>query len=67
MAEYIVDTTDGIFNARTTGELVRCKDCRNLRTFGGIRHGHYCARNLEDVEAGDYCSKAERMGDGTRD
>lgn len=28
MAEYIIDTTDGIYNARTTGELVRCKDCR---------------------------------------
>ena len=28
MAEYIVDTTDGIFHSRTTGELVRCKDCK---------------------------------------
>lgn len=27
MAEYIVDTTDGIYNARMTGELVRCRDC----------------------------------------
>lgn len=24
MAEYIVDTTDGILHSRTTGELVRC-------------------------------------------
>ena len=28
MAEYILDTADGIYNARMTGELVRCKDCR---------------------------------------
>lgn len=27
MAEYIVDTTEGVLNARTTGELVRCRDC----------------------------------------
>ena len=27
MAEYIVDTSDGILNARTTGELVRCGEC----------------------------------------
>ena len=31
MAEYIIDTTDGIYNAHTTGELVRCRDCK---------HGH---------------------------
>ena len=28
MAEYIVDTTDGILHSRTTGELVRCRDCK---------------------------------------
>ena len=27
MAEYIVDTTDGILDARTTGEVIRCRDC----------------------------------------
>ena len=27
MAEYIVDTTDGIYNARMTDELVRCGEC----------------------------------------
>lgn len=27
MSEYIVDTTAGILHARTTGELVRCRDC----------------------------------------
>lgn len=27
MAEYIVDTTEGVLNARTTGELVRCGEC----------------------------------------
>jgi hypothetical protein len=29
MAEYIVDTTEGILHARTTGELVRCRDCKH--------------------------------------
>lgn len=39
MAEYILDTTDGIYNARTTGELVRCRDCVFMemrQLFGGI-------------------------------
>ena len=31
MAEYIIDTTDGIYNAHTTGELVRCGDCKHYR------------------------------------
>ena len=30
MAEYIVDTTDGIYNAHMTGELVRCRDCKRF-------------------------------------
>ena len=71
MAEYIVDTTEGIYNARTTGELVRCRDCKHLRTYGGVRHGHYCARDLGRVERFDFCSKAERKRErrthGTRD
>ena len=36
MAEYIVDTTDGIFNARTTGEIVRCRDCAFHANESGI-------------------------------
>ena len=34
MAEYIVDTTDGILHARTTGELVRCGEC--IHSFGNM-------------------------------
>ena len=45
------------------GELVRCKDCKYLRTYGGVRGGHYCARNIERVEAGDFCSHAEKRED----
>ncbi len=73
MAEYIVDTTDGILHARTTGELVRCRDCGYLEThrlFGGVAatcrldgHDAIC-RSLDG-----YCSDAVRREtrDGTRD
>ena len=47
MAEYIVDTTEGILHARTTGELVRCRDCVYLemyRLLGGYAPMcHLCA------------------------
>ena len=65
MAEYIVDTTDGILHARTTGELVRCRDCVFLETrrlFGGV------AATCHLMDGGDvicgsldgYCSNAVR-------
>ena len=38
MAEYIVDTTEGIFNARTTGEVIRCRDCKHIVTDGEGRY-----------------------------
>lgn len=40
MAEYIVDTTDGVLDARTTGTVVRCKDCvwgRAVEQVGCVR------------------------------
>ncbi len=40
MAEYILDTTEGIFSARTTGEIVRCRDCvwgRAVEKVGCVR------------------------------
>lgn len=40
MAEYILDTTDGIMNAKTTGIVIRCKDCvwgRNVEQLGCLR------------------------------
>lgn len=72
MAEYIVDTTDGILHSRTTGELVRCRDCVYLETrrlFGG--DAATCCLDGYDVICGSldgYCSKAklreERHGEG---
>lgn len=65
MAEYIVDTTDGILHARTTGELVRCRDCVFLemhRLLGG--YAPMChLMDGSDVICNDhdgYCSKAVR-------
>lgn len=64
MAEFIVDTTDGIMNATTTGKLVRCRECVFMETrkhFGGIAVTCYLDPdgNLFDGPDG-YCSKAER-------
>lgn len=62
--EYILDTTDGIYNARTTGELIRCRDCKHFMTGrkyhrnGEIRH--VCASLLFPVTPDDYCSFAEK-------
>jgi hypothetical protein len=67
MAEYIVDTTEGVLHARTTGELVRCRDCFYLETrrlLGGVAAtcylmdgGDVICRNLDG-----YCSEAVRRG-----
>ncbi len=64
MAEYIVDTTDGILHARTTGELVRCRDCVFMETrqlFGGIDAKCYLDPEFNIFDGPDgYCSKARR-------
>ena len=44
MAEYILDTTEGIYNARTTGEIVRCRDC-SYCDEAEMRDGHECWRD----------------------
>lgn len=59
MAEYIVDTTDGIYNARTTGELVRCRDCMHMRTIAHTEV-RYCDRNFGVVTDRDFCSHGDK-------
>lgn len=49
MAEYIVDTTDGILHARTTGELVRCGDCI-----------HFGRCPMRKGDGSGYCWQAKR-------
>jgi hypothetical protein len=61
--EYILDTSDGIYNTSMTGELIRCRDCRHFLT--GTYHNddkirHVCASLLFPVEPDDYCSYAEK-------
>lgn len=66
MAEYIVDTTEGIYNARTTGELVRCRDCVHFRKRPELGCC-YCARFSVWTGPRNFCSWAEKRDDGTRD
>lgn len=63
--EYILDTSDGIYNARTTGELIRCKDCRHLMTgkYSNGKSRYACASLLLPVTPDDYCSWAEKRED----
>jgi hypothetical protein len=61
MAEYILDTTDGIFNARTTGEIVRCRDCKSERSNPLVGCGHICEYfgfPLPDFDG--YCAWGEK-------
>lgn len=71
MAEYILDTTDGIYNARTTGELVRCRDCSHYRRGRCDWLLLFTGRTLPAVPfepAPDgYCAWGERRHDGSRD
>lgn len=61
MAEYIVDTTDGILHARTTGELVRCRDCKHCLTDG---EGRYVCMSLHYTTTPDgYCAWAKKRED----
>ena len=65
MAEYIVDTTDGIYNARTTGELVRCRDCAFFARSAESNWLPWCWRDPDHTGHGwptsetGYCAWAE--------
>lgn len=67
MAEYIVDTTDGILDAKTTGELVRCRECAYLRESTDARGTRFlCTNRMNfDVTPDGYCAWARRR-DGER-
>ena len=62
MAEYILDTSDGILHARTEGELVRCRDCIHMRTIAHTEV-RYCDRDYGAATDRDYCSHAEKRDD----
>lgn len=76
MSEYIVDMTGGIYNARTTGELVRCRDCRWACEpdddggydvhFLACAHWMNYSRSSGDlfVEEDDFCSYGEKREAG---
>lgn len=62
MAELIVDTTGGILDARTTGEVIRCLECEWCNTHpNGAR---VCKRLFLRVHDDDFCSRATRRGSG---
>lgn len=73
MAEYIVDTTDGTLDARTTGEVIRCRDCADCISyyvkgyFIGPKWNYECARHLCVTWSDGYCAWARRRDDGSRD
>lgn len=64
MAEYILDTTEGIFNARTTGEVIRCRDCEHFTTRIDARGTRYTCSNQRyfEVTPDGYCAWADRRG-----
>ena len=68
MAEYIVDTTDGIYNAHMTGELVRCRDCKRFSLDNSdhdYRSGWWCKRWYTDMVKPDgFCAWASRKEEG---
>lgn len=39
------------------GRVIPCKDCKHARAYPW-----HCNRTLQEVDAYDYCSKAERNG-----
>lgn len=65
----------GLENATTVDavEVVRCKDCRYFTTKGYEKAGEedlqigYCACNLMDVQACQFCSCGERRSDNADD
>lgn len=60
MAEYIVDTTDGILHSRTTGELVRCGDCKHYNYEREVGYGWCDYHPKFYFRKTDYCSYGER-------
>jgi hypothetical protein len=66
MAEFIVDTTNGIMNAKTTGRLVRCRECLHAarRDPDGLVVCDFwsslCGNGAISRGADEYCSDAER-------
>ena len=63
MAEYIVDTTEGIYNARTTGEIVRCRDCvwgRAVEQVGCVRFIDRGSQDGSFASPYGYCAWGER-------
>lgn len=71
MAEYILDTTDGIYNARTTGELVRCMDCSHYRRgkcdWLLMSTGRMLPPIPFEPAPDGYCAWGKRGRDGSRD
>lgn len=73
MAEYILDTTEGILHSRTTGELVRCRDCAFFGESDDMSFSPWCWRDPDHAGHGwptgedGYCAWAERRRDGSRD
>lgn len=69
MAEYIVGATGGILDARTTGEVIRCRDCvwgRAVEQVGCVRLVDRAnSDGLTDPDG--YCAWGERRRDGPRD
>ena len=47
-----MDTTDGILHARTTGELIRCRDCI-----------HFGRCPMRKGDGNGYCWQAKRRGE----
>lgn len=62
MAEHVVDTTEGIHSARTTGELTRCRDCR----WGKAVRQIGCVRFEDCANPDGFCAWAERRGGEAR-
>jgi hypothetical protein len=68
MAELIVDTTGGILDARATGELVRCRDCRWGKAVGQIGCVRFEDRANPDgnTSPDGFCAWAEGRGGEAR-
>ena len=70
MAEYIIDTTNGIFDSKATGEIIRCKDCAYFGESDDMAFSPWCWRDTDHAGYGwptnenGYCAWAERKGGG---
>lgn len=71
MTECIVDITDGVLQASTAEEVVRCRDCRHLSHFRLLTQELYsCTRNADGnddgsflVEPDGFCAWGQRRED----